>query len=149
MKNRIYILCLIAFMISFMVVSCTAEQSVTVGKPDNPSTYGVYFPMQSNSGEIVLDEDEPCVLTFKVSRTKTDDAITVPFIVRSDDEDVFSVSEIVFGEEEAYTEFTVSFPSARYGRTYECTVLVNDPLYVSFYTSMANHISFKVTRVRQ
>lgn len=149
MKNNIYIICLTAVLMVLGSVSCSPEGKVSVGERDDSATYGVYFPVQEMTGDIVLDEDDPCVLTFRVSRMRVEGEITVPYVIKSEDAGIFDVSEIVFAEDEASTEFTVSFPSAMVGRTYECTVLVNDPQYVSYYTSMANHVTFSVTRVRK
>lgn len=146
MMNKGYIKILMALILTFIAVSCANDYRAKVGPYDNPDCYGIYFPVQENTGEVIIGLDEPRYLIFKVNRMKTEDAITVPVTIRTDNPEVFSISELRFEEEEPSAELVVYFPSAEPGVTYGCTLLIEDPLYASIYASTPNFVSFNVTR---
>lgn len=148
MRNRIYISYIATFLLSFIALSCVKEEVAVPGDPDNVDCYGVYFPSQSGAADVQIDPDHPTQFVFKVSRLKSDDAITVPVKIISDHAEIFTHSELVFEEDETTSELTVFFPSAKMGKTYECTLLIDDPLYSSAYSSVSNHLRFSVTRVK-
>lgn len=149
MKNKGYIKILVALIMSLTAASCVNDYRAKVGPYDNPDCYGIYFPVQENTGDVVIGPDEPRFLTFKVYRMKTEDAITVPVRIRTAHPEIFSISELRFEEEEATAEMTVYFPSAEPEITYGCTLIIDDPLYASLYASTPNFVSFNVTRSKE
>lgn len=133
---------------SLLALSCTPEEMASVGEPDEKDCYGVFFPAQDGTGDIQIDPDDPRYFTFKVSRKRTDDAITVPVKIESETAEVFSVSELHFAEDEASAEIKVYFPSAQMGTTYDCRLVIDAPMYASKYSSVSTHLAFSVTRVK-
>lgn len=148
MKMNRYIIYLTAALVSLLALACTPEEMASVGGQGDPDCYGVYFPAQDGTGDIQIDPDDPRHFTFKVGRTKTDDAITVPVRIISEDEGVFNLSELKFAEDERSAEISVYFPTAQLGRTYSCSLIIDDPKYASSYSTVSNHLSFSVTRVK-
>ena len=148
MRNIRYIMSIMAAMLSFLLLSCTQEEIASVGDPDAENCYGVFFPSQSGTGDNQIDPDDPRHFTFKVSRKKTDDAITVPVRIQSETAEIFTVSELYFEEDASTAEIQVYFPSAQMGKTYNCTLIIDDPLYASKYASVSTHLAFSVTRVK-
>lgn len=146
--NKIFAIALAALPV---FASCT-EEKIEVGGPENDS-YGVYFETLTTAQKsVVLDPDEETVLTFKAYRTKENDDIVVPITVTVDSdgedsgEDVFVVSEILFEDGQTETEFEVSFPDAKVGVTYACTIECSSPKYVYLYSSKPTYINFNVVR---
>lgn len=148
MRNNRYIIYLMAAVMSLVTLSCTPEEVASVGDPDDKNCYGVFFPSQEGTGDIQIDPDDPRYFTFKVSRKRTDGAITVPVKIQSETAEVFSVSELYFAEDEATAQIRVYFPSAQMGTTYDCTLIIDDPMYASKYSSVSTHLAFSVTRVK-
>ena len=148
MKMNRYFIYIIAALASLLAVSCVQDELASVGEQGNPDCYGVYFPAQDGTGDIQIAPEDPRFFTFKVNRTKADEAITVPVRVISEDSEIFTLSELTFEEDSRTSEVTVYFPTAQMGKTYECTLIVDDPKYASAYSSVSNHISFSVTRVK-
>lgn len=148
MRNNRYILCLMTTLMSLVALSCAPEEVALSGEYDDPDCYGVYFPSQNGTGDIQIDPEDPRHFTFKVNRKKTDGAISVPVKIVSEDAEIFTVSELKFEDEQSSSTVTVYFPSAEMGKKYACTLLVDDPLYASVYSSMATFINFSVTRVK-
>lgn len=144
--NRYFIY--ILTVLSIIAASCTPEEFAQVGDFDNENCYGVYFPSQEGTGDRQIDPDDPRHFTFKVRRMKTDDAITVPVTIKSESTGVFTLSELYFEEDKAEAEISVFFPSAQLGKTYDCTLIIEDKLYASSYSSVSTHLSFSVTRVK-
>lgn len=139
---------IMAAMLPFFLLSCTPEEVASVGDPDAENCYGVFFPSQTGAGDIQIDPDDPRYFTFRVSRKKTTDAITVPVKIQSETAEVFTVSELYFEEDASSAELNVYFPSAEMGKTYNCTLVIDDPLYASKYSSASTHLAFSVTRVK-
>lgn len=126
-------------------VACSDDETYVPGMPDAADCYGVYFPAQQTSFE--LDPAEKTELTFTAARTRTDAAITVPVAIKRGGE-TFSVSEISFAAGAEETEFTVSFPDAQVGTTYNFDLQIEDPLYASVYSQNSSFLYFNVTRVK-
>lgn len=146
--NKIFAIALAALPV---FASCT-EEKIEVGGPENDS-YGVYFEtLTAAQKSVVLDPAEETVLTFKAYRTEENDDIVVPITVTVDSdgddsgEDVFVVSEILFEDGQTETEFEVSFPDAKVGVTYSCTIECTSPKYVYLYSSKPTYINFEVLR---
>ena len=138
--NR-YIIFIVAALTSLLAVSCVQEEVASVGPAGDPDCYGVYFPAQDGTGDIQIDPDDPRHFTFVVSRTRTADDIVVPVRIISEDAEVFTLSELTFKEDERVAEVSVYFPTAELGRTYECTLMIDDPKYASAYSTVSNHLS--------
>lgn len=129
-------------------VSC-AKELVETGKPDAEGCYGVYFPEdQAYSGSIDLNPTDPTDLTFTVARTVENGDITVPVTVKTSTEGIFTVDPVTFEDGQKEAEFSVHFPSAEVGKTYDCTLLLEDPQYVSSYNLNPVSIAFSVSRVK-
>ncbi len=138
--------------------SCVKE-TYQAGEPE-VDNYGVYFEtLTSAQKSVEFDPAEEAVMTFTAYRAeaKADDAITVPVKLTATYETkdgqesadgVFSVSEISFEEGQAETVFEVSFPDAKLGTKYECTIECVDTKYTGIYTDKPLSISFDVTRVK-
>lgn len=139
---------LFAFIAAFAAVGCSDDPTYTPGDADDPNSYGVYFPSQSNARDVELDPADPTVLEFKAMRRNTKDAIIVPVEVTSSEQGLFTVSEIKFEAGQAETTFTVSFDGAEIGNTYKCSLLVSDKRFAHNYTEYSNGLTFSVTRVQ-
>jgi len=142
LKSLLYVL-----LATFLFVGCTDDDTVSVGEQENPDCYGVYFPSQSNAGNVELDPAEAPELTFNVRRTRSEDAITVPVVIKGS-EDIFTASAIEFADGQEETTFEISFPDAEIGTPYTCEVQIDDPAYASIYGERAAGFSFSVTRIQ-
>ncbi len=128
-----------------MLAACSEDEDYVPGQPEDPDCYGVYFPEHRTS--IELDPADGTDLTFTAARTNTADAITVPVSIKRGGE-TFSVSEISFAAGEAQTTFTVSFPDAEVGVTYDFDMIVEDSRYASIYSTNESGLYFNITRVK-
>lgn len=145
MKTIKYIL--FAFLATFTLAGCSDDLTYVGGENEDPDCYGVYFPTQEQAGDIELDPADPMKITFTARRAKSEGAITVPVDVSGTD-DVFTASALQFADGQEESTFTISFESAAIGKTYECSVVVTDPGYVSIYGERAAGFDFSITRVK-
>lgn len=145
-KNILYYFA--AVLLTVSMTSCVDEMIAEPGEPDHENCHGVYFPAQEGTGDIQIDPDDPKSFKFIVKRTNAKGELRVPVKVQSNEEGVFSTSEIFFEEDAPSTELQVFFPSAKMGVTYDCTLTIDGDEYVSKYSSNASFISFSVTRVK-
>ena len=128
--------------------SCT-EEVVEKGQPDVDGCYGVYFPEeQENAGSINLDPVDPTDLSFTMARTVETGDITVPVTVKASEEGIFTVDPITFEDGQTETTFSVHFPNAEVGKSYDCEILLEDPQYVSSYNLNSVSVAFSVSRVK-
>lgn len=134
-------------LISLAVVSCQEELRYQPGEADNENCYGVYFPVQSGTGDIQIEPTDPTVFTFKVRRTNTEGDLNVPVKI-TDPAHVFSVYEIEFKDEEPVADLVVTFPSIEIGVTYDCTLEIDGDEYVSKYSKNSSSIQFSVTMIQ-
>lgn len=135
----------------------------TPGTPDDENNYGVYFPQQTANTTLELESSSSTDVTYKVRRTRTDDAITVPVRVEAwrvekdekenktenidiTDERIFVVSPIRFADGERDTEFMIQFPRAELGVQYKVTITIEDPLYVATYSGNDTALTMSVVR---
>lgn len=146
MKTIKYLL--YALIATFVLAGCSDDPTYTSGEGDDPDCYGVYFPSQENAGDLELDPAEPTTRTFTAMRKNFADAITVPVEVSSSEAGVFAVSEIKFEAGQQETSFTVDFPEAQIGKTYDCSITVKDKKYAQIYDSHSNELTFSITRVK-
>ena len=75
------------------------------------------------------------------------EAIEVPITITNGTEDIFTISSAKFEKGAWDAEYTISFPKAEVGVTYEVQYAVKDPRYVSSYSDAAT-ATFSVTRVK-
>lgn len=142
--KRLNIISLITAALAFGFVSCADKaEEFKKGTPDAAGCYGVYFPAQNT--DLSLDPSEPTLDTILVSRTKTEGAITVPYVLK-DENNIFQASELKFEDGQTESYIVITFDSAKVGVTYVCSILIEDPAYASQYTSNAIAIDIKVMR---
>ena len=146
MKTIKYLL--YAFIATFVLAGCSDDIKYTPGEGEDTDCYGVYFPSQENAGDQELDPAEPTTLTFTAMRKNYNDAITVPVEVSSTQDGLFTVSEIKFEAGQEATTFSVDFPGAEVGKTYDCSIVVKDKKYALLYGEYSNGLDFSVTRVQ-
>lgn len=136
-----------AFLATFVLAGCTDDLTYDRGGNEDPNCYGVYFPSQADTDK-ELDPDDPTEAEFTIARTKDEDAITVPVVVSSNKEGLFTVEPISFEAGQTETKFKVSFKGAEIGITYTCNIRVEDPAYASIYGGKSSGLDFTVTRVK-
>lgn len=142
-----YFIYLISAVFAFAAVSCQEELRYQPGEQDAENCYGVFFPVQTGAGDLQIEPTDPTVLTYTVRRSRTEGELHVPVKVL-DTAQVFSVTEIVFQDEEAVAEVQVYFPSIEMGKTYECTLQIDGDEYVSKYSQNASSLRFSVTMIK-
>lgn len=125
---------------------CSDSQSYTAGDPENPDTYGVYFPSQTSTTTVEIDPGEKTEVTYTARRSSSLDAIVVPVNVTSSEEGIFVIETIAFGAGEDETTFKVCFPDAEVGKKYTCTISIDDPAYVEVYGTKSTSLSISVVR---
>lgn len=142
--KRLSLISIITAALAFGFASCADQvEEFKKGAPDAANCYGVYFPAQLT--ELSLDPADPTFDTILVARTKTEGAITVPYVLK-DDSKIFEASELKFEDGQTESFIVVKFDSAQVGVTYLCSIVIEDPTYASQYTSNAIAIDIKVTR---
>ena len=134
-------------MVATLVASCSDSYKYDGrGTWDASDSYAnIYFQITDSALE--LDPADPTEVTVKVSRRNTQGALTVPFEIKENTDDVFSVGEAVFADGASEAEFTVSFPKAEVGKPYKLSIMSSDPNVVSKYSAGAIY-TIKVTRVK-
>lgn len=131
-------------------VSCTEDDTFTPGEPDLEGCYGVYFPEQDNTGAMEIDPADDLTFTYKVNRNNAEGAITVPVVISTNTDDMYTVSPIEFADGEDETTFTVTLSTeTQLGKVYSVIIDITDPQYVSQYTiGFASSIAMSINRVR-
>ena len=147
--KKIFNICIAATVAALAVVSCQKKaEPYQPGTPDEPGCYGVYFPTQEASGAHTYDPDMATEVVFKVARTNTSGAITVPYSTSFSDENIFNVGQIQFADGQSETELKVTFPNVNQGQTYKLSVTLSGNEYVSKYSKNAISIDFSVLQVK-
>lgn len=147
MKMKRYFIYITTALLALAAVSCQEEFRYEPGEADHENCYGVYFPVQKGTGDMQIEPGDPTVLKYTVRRTNTDGELHVPVTI-TDTAQVYSVTEIVFRDEEAVAEIEVYFPSIELGQTYECTLQIAGDEYVSKYSKNASSLRFSVTMIK-
>lgn len=124
------------------LVACVEEQ-YKAGEPDLESCEGFYFP-QDAAKDYMLTPSDPTVMEFKAERKNDVGEVSVEFKVSNDS--IFKVGEIFFDDGQKVTTFKVDFSAAKTGVKYECTIVVDDPEYVSQYGLESNELTFSILR---
>lgn len=137
----------LAGMIAITVASCSDSYKYD-GRGDWDATDGyanIYFAITDSTLE--LDPADPTVVNVTVSRRNTQGALTVPFEIHENTDDVFTVTDAVFADGQAETDITLSFPNAAVGKPYTLEITSSDPSIVSQYSAGAIY-TIQVTRVK-
>ena len=145
MKNLKYLFFSLLATVAF--AACSDDETASP-EVDVENCYDVYFPEQDNADDLTLDPEAPTSLEFTIMRNNDKDAITVPVEIIASEENIFTASEVVFAEGQTEATFMVNFPNAALGTTYDCTVRVTDPQYVSLYSGKPAFVSFSVLRAK-
>ena len=132
---------------AFTFAACEKETEVKPGEPELDGCYGVYFPVQDASGDHVFNPTQDPKIEITVARTNTEGAITVPVTASYSEEDIFTMTDIVFADGQAETTFTLSFDKAAEGVNYAAHFVIEDNKYASIYSSNATGLDFSVLRV--
>jgi hypothetical protein len=115
--------------------------------PQSVDTEEVYF-VPTMAQHFELEPTDPTEYSFKVMRTESSAAITVPVKITGSEPEIFTASEITFAANQTETTCTVSFPKAKVGTTYDCVITISDPKYYKLYGLKSIAIAFDVTRVK-
>lgn len=137
---------ILTVLVAGVMYGCTAEYTdYTPGAPDDENNYGVYFPRQSSATSLELEANDPQKnVTYRIRRTLTEGAITVPVRVEASEENIFIVPPIRFADGERDAEFTVQFPRIESGKEYTLTLTIDDPQYVSTYSGNDTSLTLSV-----
>lgn len=141
-----YLKYILAALLPLVLASCNQEEPYAPGEKDDPNCMYFYFPANDNAIHHELELDAPTSLKFLACRKVEDGDASIPFRVIANDE-VFVVDEIFFNDGQTETEFSISFDDAEPGKKYTCTVVVDDPAYVSAYALEDAELTFSVMRV--
>ena len=128
--------------------SCAKKEAYQPGEPDSETCYGVYFPSQEASGSHTYDPEMERILTVTVARNQEkpyiDNAITVPYVIKTATEGVFQAGNITFEAGQAETALEINFEKAELGTNYAATLEIIDTDYASKYSSKATYLNFDV-----
>ena len=144
--NKIWVL---AALLPFVLFSCKkAELTYEPGEPDLANCYGVYFPTQEASGSHTFDPEMDRIITVTVAR-KADqplinEEIKVPYTVKSSEENIFQIGEIVFASGQSETTIDITFDKAEEGVKYDLSIQLEDPQYASLYASNPTELKLDV-----
>lgn len=148
LKNFTY--ALIALCCGF-AVSCSQDTTHEAGAPEVDGCFGVYFPEQDNTGDIEIDPTAALTYTYTVTRTNYDveGEVIVPVDVVENTDDMYTVGDIVFGEGEETTQFTVTLSDkSEIGKKYTLTLDIVDDNYALKYGDKPTALSVSLTRVK-
>lgn len=129
-----------------LVAGCSVKETYEAGQMEDPDCYGVWFPSQKTSTDLFLESDDPTEVTYIVKRKKSVDEITVPLVIEASEEGIFNIEPLVFKAGEKEAELKVSFPEAKMGIEYTCSVRIEDPKYMEIYGTNNTSLSFSVLR---
>lgn len=150
MKKNKYLLGILAVLFAITsLYSCKDDGPIyePAEKLDG-TTQGVFFP-STNQAVFELEPTEPTQITLTIARASTTGAIDVPITVYLNTDDVFNApSTVSFADGEAEKDFTVSFPNALEGKTYELRLSVQGEEFVNTYGSAAPYVATQVTRIK-
>ncbi|MBR6458500.1 MAG: hypothetical protein IKS71_07865 [Bacteroidales bacterium] len=147
MKKYIKSLAWIAAL-AFAVVSCQEKiQPHEPGEPEASGCYGVYFPTQAASGSHVYNPTQDPSVEITVARTNTSGAVTVPVVLTTSEDGIFSLGDVSFADGQEETVTVLRFDNAVEGTTYSASLLIEGDQYASKYNSSPVALDFSVMRV--
>ncbi len=143
------LLIVFSVLVAFAISACSEYEDTIEPSPSVPAgNQGVYFP-SSNTSVFELEPTEPTEITLSIARAESSGAVDVPIIVEINDGDVFNVPQTVsFADGETEKDFTVSFPNAGEGTTYELKLAVEGEQYVNPYATELPYVTTNVTRIK-
>lgn len=148
MKNMFkYAYSLLAGALVLTVVSCSDDYEYDGrGAWDAAENYAnIYFP--TTEAAVELDPVDPTIFTVTVKRKNTAGALVVPFKVTENTDGVFEVGQAAFADGAEEATFDINFPTAVVGTPYTLKLTLDDPAFVSQYsTGIAYELN--VTRVK-
>lgn len=129
--------------------ACSDFEDVELTSPDKPAgNQGAFFPT-SNVIAHELEPTDPTQITVTVSRAVSTGAVSLPVIVKTNDDNVFNVPATAnFAEGETETDIVVTFPDAAEGITYKLVLAVEGDQSVDPYGKGAITVSTQVTRIK-
>ncbi len=129
--------------------ACSDFEDTITDSPLRPAgNQGVYFPT-TNSTVFELEPTDPTQLTLTIEREVSSGAFQVPINVEINDSSVFNVPQSVsFADGETEVEFTITFPEAEEGVTYNLALSVSGDDIVNPYGVGVPNISTNVTRIK-
>jgi hypothetical protein len=132
-----------------MFVACEDYVDTEVLSPEVPEgCQGVYFPT-TNTKVFELEPTQATEITLKIGRDVKSGAVDVPIVVLVNDEDIYNVPETVsFADGDTLVSFTVTFPNAAEGVTYNLKLAAEGDQYVNPYSAKRPDVATKVTRVK-
>ena len=133
--------------LSFVVTSCAKKETYKPGDPEVEGCLAVYFPAQSSIADHIQDPTMEPSLTFTIARQVSDGAVEVPIDVLASEEGIFNVPNAVFADGQPETTITVTFPEAKEGVKYSCSLQITDPQYAAKYKDLNIAAEFSVMRV--
>ncbi len=139
----------ISVLVAFTVAACSEFEDTVEPSPAVPDgCQGVYFPA-SNTNAYELEPTEPTQITITIAREVSSGSVEVPVNVEVNDEDVYTVpSSVNFADGETEVDFTVTFPDAGEGTTYNLKLAVEGDEYVNPYASALPYVTTSVTRIK-
>lgn len=129
-----------------LLAGCSVKETYVPGEMEDPDCYGVWFPSQKTSTELFLESDDPTEVTYIVKRKKSVDEITVPLVIDASEEGIFEIEPLVFKAGENQAELKISFPEAKMGVEYTCSIRIEDPKYMQIYGTLNTSLSFSILR---
>lgn len=124
------------------------QQGPAPAVPEN--CLGIYFPVSDeyNNSAYEMEPTATREITLAMSRTKVGEAVAVPLTVEVNDSSVFVVPDSVhFAATDTVATFTVTFPEAQDGITYNLRLTVSGADYVNPY--MTNlYVATSVTLIK-
>ena len=132
---------------AFTAVSCSDSYEYDGRGSWNASAdyANIYFPETSKA--IELDPADPTTATIQVMRRNTSGALSVPFEVTRNTDNVFTVGQANFAAGDSVANVEISFPNAQVGTPYSLQLTLRDPSLVSNYSEDIIY-DFNVTRVK-
>lgn len=145
--NKIFIA--ISILAAFTFSACDEFEDTVTPSPEVPEgCQGVYFPA-SNPQLIELEPTEATEMTLTIAREVSSGVAEVPIVQEVNDENVFEVPETVsFADGETEVDFTVTFPTAEEGTTYNLKLAVEGDEFVNPYASELPYVETNATRIQ-
>ena len=127
-------------------VACKDEEKSDPGTWDaNPNYADIYFKETTKS--IQLDPTEATKATITIYRRDSVGDRTVHLDIIENTDDVFTVADAVFADQESSATFEVNFPNAEIGKKYTLTLSTSDPNLVSSYSQNISY-TLDITRIK-
>lgn len=146
--NKLFKYSLALMVAAFGLASCSdSDDNYQKGTWDAADGYtNIFFDKASQT--IELDPAEPTEFKAEVFRRNKENAATIHFDIKTNTDDVFTVSDAVFAAGDSVADITISFPKAETGKPYTLTITDSNPADVSPKYSKGVSYTLTVTRVK-